>query len=183
MMDTHLDAYADRRVLITGGLGFIGSNLARRLVDLGSRVLLVDSLVPEYGGNRFNIAGIEDQVRVEIADVRDPHVMSALVPGHDVLFNLAGQVSHLDSMADPFTDLEMNAPAHSSSWKPAAITIPTSRSSTRARGKATAGRSICRWTRSTAIAPPTSTASTSWRANGITWSTATRTPCARAACA
>ncbi len=101
--------YANRRVLITGGLGFIGSNLARRLVGLGSQVLLVDSLVPDYGGNRFNIAGIEDRVTVNIADVRDPHAMNALVPGHDVLFNLAGQVSHLDSMADPFTDLEINA--------------------------------------------------------------------------
>ncbi len=105
----YLDFYANRRVLITGGLGFIGSNLARRLVDLGSQVLLVDSLVPEYGGNRFNIAGIEDQVQVNIADVRDPHAMNALAPGYDVLFNLAGQVSHLDSMADPFTDLEINA--------------------------------------------------------------------------
>ena len=105
----HLDFYPHRRVLITGGLGFIGSNLARRLVDLGSQVVLVDSLVPEYGGNRFNLAGIEDRVQVNIADVRDPHAMNALVPGHDVLFNLAGQVSHLDSMADPFTDLEINA--------------------------------------------------------------------------
>lgn len=109
MSDKYLDFYANRRVLITGGLGFIGSNLARRLVDLGSQVLLVDSLVPEYGGNRFNIAGIEQLVQVNIADVRDPHAMNALVPGHDVLFNLAGQVSHLDSMADPFTDLEINA--------------------------------------------------------------------------
>ncbi len=105
----HLSFYANRRVLITGGLGFIGSNLARRLAALGSQVLLVDSLVAEYGGNRFNIAGIEDQVQVNIADVRDSHAMNALVPGHDVLFNLAGQVSHLDSMADPFTDLEINA--------------------------------------------------------------------------
>lgn len=105
----YLEFYAHRRVLITGGLGFIGSNLARRLAALGSQVLLVDSLVPDYGGNRFNIAGIEDRVTVNIADVRDPYAMNALVPGHDVLFNLAGQVSHLDSMADPFTDLEINA--------------------------------------------------------------------------
>jgi UDP-glucose 4-epimerase len=109
MNDERWGYYAHRRVLITGGLGFIGSNLARRLVTLGSQVLLVDSLVPDYGGNRFNIAGIEDRVTVNIADVRDPHAMNALVPGCDVLFNLAGQVSHLDSMADPFTDLEINA--------------------------------------------------------------------------
>lgn len=101
-------AFAGRRVLITGGLGFIGSNLARRLVELGANVLLVDSLIPEYGGNLFNIAGIEDRVRVNIADVRDRYGMEYLVRGQDFLFNLAGQVSHLDSMQDPYTDLEIN---------------------------------------------------------------------------
>lgn len=104
----YLDFYADQRILITGGLGFIGSNLARRLVDLGARVTLVDSLIPDYGGNLFNIAGYEDRLRVNIADVRDPHSMHALVRGHDVLFNLAGQVSHADSMTDPYTDLDIN---------------------------------------------------------------------------
>lgn len=97
-----------RRILITGGLGFIGSNLARRLVELGAEVLLVDSLIPDYGGNLFNIAGLEDRVRVNIADVRDEHGMNYLVRGHDIIFNLAGQVSHLDSMRDPYTDLEIN---------------------------------------------------------------------------
>lgn len=109
-MDTdYLATYANQRVLITGGLGFIGSNLARRLVDLGSQVTLVDSLIPDYGGNLFNIAGYEERLRVNIADVRDPYSMRALVRGQDVLFSLAGQVSHLDSMQDPFTDLEINA--------------------------------------------------------------------------
>jgi len=103
--------FSGRRVLITGGLGFIGSNLARRLVEDGARVTLVDSLVPEYGGNRFNIAGIEDRVEVNISDVRDPHSMRQLVAGKEVLFNLAGQTSHLDSMADPFTDLDINCRA------------------------------------------------------------------------
>ena len=107
-MNDHLNFYANKRILITGGLGFIGSNLAHRLVELGADVLLVDSLVPDYGGNLFNIHGIEDRLRVNIADVRDPHAMNALVPGQDVIFNLAGQVSHLDSMTDPFTDLEIN---------------------------------------------------------------------------
>jgi len=102
------DAFANRKVLITGGLGFIGSNLARRLVGLGAKVLLVDSLIPEYGGNLFNIAGIEDQVQVNISDVRDEHSMHYLVQGQDYLFNLAGQTSHLDSMNDPYTDLEIN---------------------------------------------------------------------------
>jgi nucleoside-diphosphate-sugar epimerase len=102
------DTFSNRRVLITGGLGFIGSNLARRLVGLGAQVTLVDSLIPEYGGNLFNIAGIEDRVQVNISDVRDEHSMKYLVQGQDVLFNLAGQTSHLDSMQDPFTDLEIN---------------------------------------------------------------------------
>ena len=99
------------KVLITGGLGFIGSTLARRLVELGAQVTLVDSLIPEYGGSLFNIAGIEERVRVNISDVRDEHSMRYLVQGQDVLFNLAGQTSHMDSMQDPFTDLEINARA------------------------------------------------------------------------
>jgi UDP-glucose 4-epimerase len=94
--------------LITGGLGFIGSNLARRLVSLGAQVLLVDSLIPKYGGNLFNIAGIEDSVRVNISDVRDEFSMSHLVQGQDYLFNLAGQTSHMDSMTDPYPDLDIN---------------------------------------------------------------------------
>jgi UDP-glucose 4-epimerase len=106
-----VDAFNSARVLITGGLGFIGSNLARRLVASGSRVLLVDSLIPEYGGNLRNLAGIEDQVTVNIADVRDPYSLKYLVQGQDYLFNLAGQTSHLDSMLDPFTDLDINCRA------------------------------------------------------------------------
>ncbi len=104
-------AFAGRRVLITGGLGFIGSNLARRLVELDARVTLVDSLIPQYGGNLFNIAGIEERVRVNISDVRDEHSMAYLVQDQDYLFNLAGQTSHLDSMRDPYTDLEINCRA------------------------------------------------------------------------
>ena len=100
-----------KRALITGGLGFIGSNLARRLVDLGAHVLLVDSLIPEYGGSLYNIVGIEDKIQVNISDVRDEHSMRYIVQGQDYLFNLAGQTSHLDSMADPETDLEINCRA------------------------------------------------------------------------
>jgi UDP-glucose 4-epimerase len=106
-----LNPFENKSALITGGLGFIGSNLARRLVDLKARVTLVDSLVPEYGGNLFNIAGIEERVRLNIADVRDPHSMAYLVQGQDFLFNLAGQTSHMDSMQDPHTDLEINCRA------------------------------------------------------------------------
>ena len=100
--------YRNRRVMITGGLGFIGSNLAHALVQLGADVLLVDSLIPDYGGNLFNIAGIESQVTVNIADVRQATTMNYLVRGRDVIFNLAGQVSHIDSMRDPQTDLAIN---------------------------------------------------------------------------
>ncbi|MBL8187570.1 MAG: NAD-dependent epimerase/dehydratase family protein, partial [Acidobacteria bacterium] len=105
------DIFAGRRVLITGALGFIGSNLARRLAELGAQVLAVDSLIPEYGGNLFNIAGLEDRVQVNISDVRDAHSMRYLVQGQDYLFNLAGQTSHMDSMNDPDADLEINCRA------------------------------------------------------------------------
>lgn len=99
------------KVLITGGLGFIGSNLGRRLVELGADVTLVDSLIPDYGGNLENIAGLEEQLHVNISDVRDTYSMQYLVQGKDYLFNLAGQTSHLDSMVNPFPDLEINCHA------------------------------------------------------------------------
>ena len=100
--------YKGRRVLITGGLGFIGSNLAAQLVALGAEVLLIDSLNPDYGGNQFNIAPIRQAVQVNISDVRDASSMQYLVQDQQVIFNLAGQVSHIDSMRDPYTDLEIN---------------------------------------------------------------------------
>ena len=103
-----MDFYRGRPVLVTGGLGFIGSNLVHRLVDLGADVLIVDSLIPDYGGNPFNIHGLDDRVTVSHADVRDADAMNSLVRGRDVVFNLAGQVSHIDSMRDPQTDLEIN---------------------------------------------------------------------------
>jgi UDP-glucose 4-epimerase len=102
------DFYRGRAVMITGGLGFIGSNLARTLVDLGANVLLVDSLIPDYGGNLFNIDGIADRIRVNVADIRQQSTMNYLVRDRDVIFNLAGQVSHIDSLRDPYTDLEIN---------------------------------------------------------------------------
>ena len=103
--------FADADVLITGGLGFIGSALARRLVDLGAKVTLVDSLIPEYGGNLFNIHDIRNRVTVDLTDVRDAAAMSSLIKKRQFLFNLAGQTSHLDSMTDPVTDLNINAAA------------------------------------------------------------------------
>jgi nucleoside-diphosphate-sugar epimerase len=105
------EGFRGSRVLITGGLGFIGSTLAIRLVELGAQVTLVDSMIPEYGGNLWNIEPVRDQVRVNIADVRDEHAMKYLLRQQDVLFNLAGQTSHLDSMEQPQADLEINARA------------------------------------------------------------------------
>ena len=105
------EAFAGTRILISGGAGFIGSNLARRLVALDADVTLVDSLIPEYGGNLFNLSGIESRVRLNVADVRDEHSMKYLVKSHQIFFNLAGQTSHLDSMSDPYSDLDINCRA------------------------------------------------------------------------
>ncbi|MBK9942096.1 MAG: NAD-dependent epimerase/dehydratase family protein [Kouleothrix sp.] len=110
-MTDYNQRFAGARVLITGGLGFIGSTLAHRLVELGAQATLVDSLIPIYGGNLRNVAAIEDRIKINIADVRDEHSMDYLVQGHDFLFNLAGQSSHMDSMRDPYTDLEINCRA------------------------------------------------------------------------
>jgi UDP-glucose 4-epimerase len=107
----YADLYRSRPVLITGGAGFIGSTLARRLVTLGADVVIVDAMISEYGANLFNLAGIEDRVRLVVGDVRDTRTMDALVRDREIIFNLAGQVSHIDSMRDPFTDLEINCRA------------------------------------------------------------------------
>jgi UDP-glucose 4-epimerase len=103
-----MDFYRGRRVLVTGGMGFIGSNLARRLVDLGADVLIVDSMIPDSGGNPFNIDGIGGRLTVNTSDVRDGRAMNELVRNQEVIFNLAGQVSHIDSMRDPHMDLDIN---------------------------------------------------------------------------
>lgn len=110
-MGKNANGFKEKKVIITGGLGFIGSNLAHRLVDLGAIVTLIDSLSPEYGGNLFNVAEIKDQLHINISDVRDASSMAYLVQGKDYIFNLAGQTSHLDSMRDPFTDLQINCVA------------------------------------------------------------------------
>jgi UDP-glucose 4-epimerase len=102
--------YGGQRVLVTGGLGFIGSNLTIRLLELGATVLVVDSLIPETGANPFNIEPVREHPRLSVrtVDVRDVLAMERLVRDQAVIFNLAGQVSHIDSMQDPFTDLEIN---------------------------------------------------------------------------
>jgi nucleoside-diphosphate-sugar epimerase len=101
----------NKKILITGGLGFIGSNLARSLVSMGNQVTVIDSLIPEYGGNLRNLHDLRDKIVVNLSDVRDPFSINELIKGQDYLFNLAGQTSHLDSMNDPFTDLDINAKA------------------------------------------------------------------------
>ena len=101
--------FKGKNVLITGGAGFIGSNLAIKLVELEANVTIIDSFIPEYGGNLFNLDPIKDKVKLNISDVRDEHSMKYLIKEHDYLFNLAGQTSHIDSMNNPYADLEINA--------------------------------------------------------------------------
>lgn len=100
--------YKNKKTIITGGLGFLGSSLARKLVGLGAKVTIIDSLIPGCGGNLHNIAGIEKKVKVNISDVRDKYSMNYLVRNQEIMFNLAGTLSHVDSMTDPFSDLEIN---------------------------------------------------------------------------
>ena len=104
------DFYSGRRILVTGGLGFIGSSIVAKLAKLNAEVTVVDSLIPEHGGNLRNLEGIgTGKVRVNMSDVRNTHTLPHLMRDKDVLFNLAGQTSHVDSMTDPETDLEINA--------------------------------------------------------------------------
>ena len=106
-----MNDFSGKKVFITGGLGFIGSNLARKLVELESKVTVVDSLIPEYGGNLRNVEGVRDKISINLSDIRDNFSINELIKKHDFLFNLAGQTSHLDSMENPFTDLDINARA------------------------------------------------------------------------
>jgi len=103
--------YRGLKVMVTGGLGFIGSNLARRLAAIGANVVVVDAMIPNFGGNLANLEDCRDRIRIEIANVSESAVIGDLVRGCDVIFNLAGHVSHLDSMTDPVTDLEANVRA------------------------------------------------------------------------
>ena len=109
--EARLEIYSGARAIITGGLGLIGSAIARRLVALGADVLLVDSMIPEYGGNLANIADIHDRVAVNIADIRGGYGLRHLLKERDFLFNLAAQTSHLDSMSSPEVDLAINCTA------------------------------------------------------------------------
>lgn len=105
------NGFHGRRILITGGVGFLGSNLARRLVDAGASVTLIDSMIPRYGATLDNIADISERVTMNFSDIRDPHSINYLVRDHELIFSLAGQVSHTESMEDPLTDLDINCRA------------------------------------------------------------------------
>ena len=122
-----LNYFKGKSVLITGGLGFIGSALARELVKKQADVTIIDSMIPEYGGNFTNIRDIEGMVRVNISDVRDPYSMQYLVQKKDYIFNMAGQTSHMDSMSNPFIDLEINASAQLSILEAVRKYNPTSK--------------------------------------------------------
>ena len=107
-MDTLAKALKKKKVLITGGLGFIGSNLARRLIELEADITIVDAMLPGYGGNLFNIDGIEERIRVNYSDIRDVHTMNYLVRDQEIVFHLAGQVDHILSLTNPFPDIDIN---------------------------------------------------------------------------
>ena len=107
----NIENFKGKKVLITGGAGFIGSNLAIKLVELAAEVTIIDSLIPTYGGNLFNLEPIKNNVKLNILDVRDEHSMKYLIKDQDYLLNLAGQTSHIDSMNEPYTDLEINVKA------------------------------------------------------------------------
>ncbi|MDX9701688.1 MAG: NAD-dependent epimerase/dehydratase family protein [Candidatus Auribacterota bacterium] len=107
-MERYIETFKDKHILITGGVGFIGSTIAIRLAGIAASITLVDSLIEDYGGNLFNIEPVKDKVNVNIADVRDEASMNALVKGKDYIFNMAGTLSHIDSMTNPYQDLEIN---------------------------------------------------------------------------
>src|SRR5512135_484342 len=103
-----MSSLAGKSILITGGLGFIGSNLSRRLVEEGARVTVCDALIEGYGGNPANVAEIRRSIEIERADVRDAAAMERLVEGKDVVFHLAAQVSHVMSLSNPYPDIDIN---------------------------------------------------------------------------
>ncbi len=107
-MTAYEEAFKGKKVLVTGGLGFIGSNLSAQLVRLGSHVTIVDNMIPRLGGNLFNVEKIADRIHINFSDVRDSHSMDYLVKGQEFIFHLAGQVNHVDSIRNPIQDLDIN---------------------------------------------------------------------------
>lgn len=127
-----LNVYSGKSVLITGGLGFIGSNLAIRLVELGARVTILDVLWPDHGGNYFNIEPVRHKTDVNICDIRDENALRTLVNDKDFVFHLAGQCSHVLGQADPYPDIDINIHGTAvlmeavKKYSPDAVTIYTS---------------------------------------------------------
>ena len=107
-MTPYKEAFEGKKVLVTGGLGFIGSNLAAQLVRPGAEVTIVDNMMPRLGGNLFNVKEIADHIHINFSDVRDGHSMDYLVKGEEIIFHLAGQVNHVDSIRNPIQDLDIN---------------------------------------------------------------------------
>jgi UDP-glucose 4-epimerase len=105
---TLADELAGKHALITGGMGFIGSNLALALVKVGARVTVVDAMIPGYGGNLFNIEPAAKEINVNFCDILDVNAINHLVRGQDFIFHLAGQVDHILSLTDPFPDIDLN---------------------------------------------------------------------------
>lgn len=102
------DVFRGAHVLITGGAGFVGSNLAIELIKLGAEVTVVDAMIPGYGGNLFNLMPVNNQLKLNFSDIRDSNSMNYLVKGQDFIFHLAGQVDHILSLSDPFPDIDIN---------------------------------------------------------------------------
>ena len=119
--------FVDRKILITGGAGFIGSSLAHTLVSLGAKVTVLDAMLPLYGGNMFNLEGIMDKVEFVLGDIRDKKLMLEIVAGMDIIFNLAAQVSYIDSKTEPFLDLDINCSGHLTVLEAAKEVAPKSR--------------------------------------------------------
>lgn len=108
MVSLTAKSFAGKNALITGGMGFIGSNLALQLAELGANVTVIDAMIPDYGGNEFNLSPAHARIRVNYCDIRDESAMNYLVRGQDYVFHLAGQVCHVMSLSNPFPDIEIN---------------------------------------------------------------------------
>ena len=107
-----MEKIKNKRILITGGLGMIGSTIAMKLVEFGADVTLVDAFIKPFGGNYFNIQNLKEKIKINISDIRDKESMKILVKDKDIVFNLAAQVSHNDSLQNPFVDTDINYIGH-----------------------------------------------------------------------
>ncbi len=107
-----LTRFAGARCVVTGGMGFIGSNLALALARAGASVCVIDAMVPSHGANPHNLEGAARPIEVVVAEIGRTAEVEAALRGAQYVFNLAGQISHLDSMEDPLADFDWNARSH-----------------------------------------------------------------------